>query len=127
MFNLHQLQIHTLDPTESETSSNKFTWSSENNTGFNSQNVGYSCSHFSMHTQKGFETLSSYIFLSKIQLIKFPSSHFCEPENAIIKLSILSHVPTHPGLVSGLFTFYRVLHTGHHLAQTLYTLNLKAD
>jgi hypothetical protein len=41
MFNLH-LQIHTLDPTESETSSNKFTWSSENNTGFNSQNVGYS-------------------------------------------------------------------------------------
>lgn len=28
MFNLH-LQIHTLDPTESETSSNKFTWSSE--------------------------------------------------------------------------------------------------
>lgn len=30
MFNLHHPQIHTVDPTESETSSNKFIWSSEN-------------------------------------------------------------------------------------------------
>lgn len=77
MFNLHHLQIHTLDPTESETSSNRFTWSSESNTGVNSQNVGYSWSHFSAHTQKrSWNPL--FLHISKQNPTQI-LSHFCEP------------------------------------------------
>lgn len=67
-FKIHTCQTYALDPTEVKPLPTNLPSVLKMEHGFNSQNVSYSCSLFYEQSQNRFEALSSYIFLSKIQL-----------------------------------------------------------